>query len=203
MKISYKLNKFMTSKQLLEEIKGITSTNIEVIRKRIIFLNDEQKSWKPNKNAWSINEIFAHLNEFVKFYHPTFQQAIATTKYTDPVEIYTPSPLGKSAWKSMKLGNLKNIKRKFKSARSYNPSIDKSLIKGEDVSNFESAQKELIEIIDSAYSVNLRKVKVPVSISKIIRFRLGDALLFVTYHNERHMQQALNVVNHPLFPRKK
>jgi hypothetical protein len=193
----------MTSKQLLEEIKGITSTNIEVIRKRIIFLNDEQKSWKPNKNAWSINEIFAHLNEFVKFYHPTFQQAIATTKYTDPVEIYTPSPLGKSAWKSMKLGNLKNIKRKFKSARSYNPSIDKSLIKGEDVSNFESAQKELIEIIDSAYSVNLRKVKVPVSISKIIRFRLGDALLFVTYHNERHMQQALNVVNHPLFPRKK
>lgn len=193
----------MTSKQLLEEIKGITSTNIEVIRKRIIFLNDEQKSWKPNKNAWSINEIFAHLNEFVKFYHPTFQHAIATTKYNDPVEIYTPSPLGKSAWKSMKLGNLKNIKRKFKSARSYNPSIDKSLIKGEDVANFEASQKELIEIIDSAYSVNLRKVKVPVSISKIIRFRLGDALLFVTYHNERHMQQALNVVNHPLFPRKK
>lgn len=193
----------MTSKQLLEEIKGITSTNIEVVRKRIIFLNDEQKSWKPNKNAWSINEIFAHLNEFVIFYHPTFQNAISTTKHTDPVEIYTPSPLGKSAWKSMKLGNLKNIKRKFKSARSYNPSIDKSLIKGEDVANFEASQKELIEIIDSAYSVNLRKVKVPVSISKIIRFRLGDALLFVTYHNERHMQQALNVVNHPLFPRKK
>jgi len=192
----------MTSAQLLEEIKAITTTNIGVIRKRVIFLSDEQKSWKPNKNSWSINEIFAHLNEYVKFYHPTFQNAISTTKFTDPVEIYTPSPLGRSAWKSMKLGNLKNIKRKFKSARSYNPAIDKTLIKGEDVANFEIAQKELLEIIDSASAVNLRKVKVPLSISKIIRFRLGDALLFVTYHNERHMQQALNVVNHPLFPRK-
>ena len=103
----------------------------------------------------------------------------------------------------MKLGNAKNIKRKFKSARSYNPAIDKSLIKGEDVANFELAQKELLEIFETAKNVNLRKVKVPVSISKIIRFRLGDALLFVTYHNERHLQQALNVVNHPLFPRKK
>ena len=193
----------MTSKQLLEEIKAITATNIEVVRKRIIFLNEDQKSWKPNKNAWSINEIFAHLNEFVRFYHPVFKNAIATTKHNDPTENYLPSPLGKSAWKSMKLGNAKNIKRKFKSARSYNPSIDKSLIKGDDVVNFESAQKELIDIFESAQNVNLRKVKVPVSISKIIRFRLGDALLFVTYHNERHMQQALNVVNHPLFPRKK
>ena len=193
----------MSKKEILEEIKAITSTNIEVIRKRLIFLNEDQKSWKPNKNAWSINEIFAHLNEFVRFYHPTFTQAIASTKHTDPIDVYLPSPLGKSAWKSMKLGNVKNIKRKFKSARSYNPSIDKSLIKGEDVANFEIAQKELLDIFETARNVNLRKVKVPVSISKIIRFRLGDALLFVTYHNERHLQQALNVVNHPLFPRKK
>ena len=49
--------------------------------------------------------------------------------------------------------------------------------------------------------VNIRKVKIPISISKIIRLRLGDALLFVVYHNERHVQQALNVLNNPNFPK--
>jgi hypothetical protein len=39
-----------------------------------------------------------------------------------------------------------------------------------------------------------------ISISKIIRLRLGDALLFVVYHNERHVQQAKNLLKHPKFP---
>jgi len=59
-----------------------------------------------------------------------------------------------------------------------------------------------VEIAESAATVNLRKVKVPISISKIVRLRLGDALLFVAYHNERHMQQMLNLKKHPNFPKK-
>lgn len=193
----------MTTQQLLDEMVEITSNNLEVIRKRIIFLNEDQRSWKPNKNAWSINDIFAHLNQYVLFYHKTFSNAIETTKHRDPINIFMPSPLGKSAWKSMKLGNAKNIKRKFKAQRAFNPTTKPELITGKDVEDFEAAQKDLISIIEKSAEVNLRKVKVPIAISKIIRLRLGDAMLFVVYHNERHIQQALNVVNHPMFPRKK
>jgi hypothetical protein len=50
--------------------------------------------------------------------------------------------------------------------------------------------------------VNLRKVKIPISISKIVRLKLGDALLFVVYHNERHMYQALSILSHAKFPKK-
>jgi hypothetical protein len=59
----------------------------------------------------------------------------------------------------------------------------------------------LIHIFDLSSTVNIRKVKIPISISKIIRFRLGDALLYVVYHNQRHFQQALNILNHPKFPK--
>jgi hypothetical protein len=48
----------------------------------------------------------------------------------------------------------------------------------------------------------LRRVKIPISISKIIRLRLGDALLFVTYHNERHFQQIANLMAMRDFPKK-
>ena len=72
---------------------------------------------------------------------------------------------------------------------------------GQDIEGFEKDQLELLHILTQAEEVNLRKVKVPISISKIIRLRLGDALQFVIYHNERHMQQALNIIEHKSFPK--
>jgi len=192
----------MTTKQLIDDIRAITLHNLEVIRKKVVYLNEEQKSWKINENSWSLNEIFAHMNEYAKFYHATFKDKIENTRFKEPKIIFTSSPLGRSAWQSMKLGNAKNIKRKFKSPKASNPVFDISLLTGNEISDFDKGQEEFLKIIDDSEKVNLRKVKVPISISKIIRFRLGDAMLFVSFHNERHVQQALNVIAHPNFPKK-
>jgi hypothetical protein len=142
------------------------------------------------------------MNEYAKFYHSTFLERIENTRFREPRQIFLSSPLGRSAWQSMKLGNAKNVKRKFKSPKTSNPTIDIALLTGNEISDFEKSQEELLMIFDKAEGVNLRKVKVPISISKIIRFRLGDALLFVSYHNERHVQQAMNVMAHAQFPKK-
>ena len=192
----------MTTKQLIEDVRLITMNNLELIRKKISFLNEDQKSWKINQSSWSINEIFAHMNDYAKFYHSTFLERIEKTRFREPNSIFMSSPLGRSAWKSMKLGNAKNVKRKFKSPKANNPSLDISLLTGNEVSDFEKGQIELLSIIEKATTVNLRKVKVPISISKLIRFRLGDALMFLVFHNERHVQQVLNVMEHPKFPKK-
>ena len=192
----------MTTKQLIEDVRLITMNNLELIRKKISFLNEDQKSWKINQSSWNINEIFAHMNDYAKFYHSTFLERIEKTRFREPNSIFMSSPLGRSAWKSMKLGNAKNVKRKFKSPKANNPSLDISLLTGNEVSDFEKGQVELLSIIEKATTVNLRKVKVPISISKLIRFRLGDALMFVVFHNERHIQQVLNVMEHPKFPKK-
>jgi hypothetical protein len=101
----------------------------------------------------------------------------------------------------MQLGVAKNIKRKFNSPRNYNPSVNKSLLNDDTVPFFIHSQKELMDIIDKAKFVNIQRVKVPISISKFIRLRLGDALLFVIYHNERHVYQALNLLQHRAFPK--
>ena len=192
----------MTTKELIEDVRLITMTNITVIREKFSLLNEGQKSWKSNENSWSINEVFAHLNEYAKYYHSTFITRIERTRFKTPRINFIPSPLGRSAWQSMKLGNAKNIKRRFKTVKIYNPIFDSTLLSGNDVVDFEKGQLELLTIIEKSEKVSLRKVKIPISISKIIRFRLGDALLFVVYHNERHVQQALNVMAHPNFPQK-
>ncbi len=191
----------MTTAELIQELKSITNSNIDLIKSRFSNLSEEQKRWKSFDNSWNVLEVFAHLNQFAKYYHETFKLKITKTRFRTPSEIFISSPLGRSAWKSMKLGNANNVKRKFKSQRTNNPLFEKNLVNGADIEHFQKNLEELLEIIDSSKAVNLRKVKIPISISTIIRLKLGDAFLFVVYHNQRHLQQALNLVNNPNFPK--
>lgn len=189
--------------KLITELEGITKANDQFAKKKLHHLSEEQKKWRPTSESWNIIEVFAHLNEYASFYHRVFKEKIEKTKFKGAKETFVSSPLGRSAWKSMKLGRANNIKRKFKAPKSYNPFNDSTLVKGDEISRFETNQNELLTILDLSKKVNLRKVKVPISISRIVRLRLGDALMFVVYHNERHVQQALNIISHPNFPKKK
>lgn len=191
----------MTSTDLLTEVRSITETNLKVLRERFSGLNKVQLSWRPTEASWNVQEIFAHLNLFANYYHEAFLRYIEKTKFKTPKENFLSSPLGRSAWKSMKLGHANNVKRKFKAVKGYNPRLDPALLTGTDLPDFEKNLQDLLLVFEASEKVNIRKVKIPISISKIIRLRLGDALLFVVYHNERHMQQALNVISNPKFPK--
>jgi len=192
----------MTTSELIQIVTTITQANIDVINKHVRKLSDHQMNWNPNPGVWSVSEVLAHLNEYANYYHSTFSKKITNTRFTSTKEAFVSSPLGRSAWKSMKLGNARNIKRKFKAQKSYNPTLDPSLVKGNEFEAFIKNQNDLFPIFEEAQKVNLKRVKIPISISKIVRLRLGDALLFVVYHNERHVQQVLNLVKHPNFPKK-
>jgi len=192
----------MTTQWVLDEVATITERNIQLLKQKFSGFSQQQLTWKPYDGAWSIAEIFAHLNEYSRFYHTVFHRRIDRTRFREPKEIFVSSPLGRSAWVSMKLGNAKNVKRRFNAPKAYNPNVNPSLVTGKDLETLLAGQNELIAILEKALGVNIRKVKVPIAISKIIRFRLGDALLFVAYHNERHFQQAINLTKMAQFPKK-
>jgi hypothetical protein len=58
------------------------------------------------------------------------------------------------------------------------------------ITKFLDQQKQLLELLTKAQSVDLNKVKTSISISRWIKLRLGDTLRVVIYHNQRHMKQA-------------
>jgi hypothetical protein len=170
----------MTTQWVLSEVRTITERNIQVLKQRLSGLSDKQLQWKPNESTWNIMEITAHLNEYARFYHEAFLRRIEKTRFREPRENFVSSPLGRSAWMSMKLGNAKNVKRKFNSPKAYNPAIAPELVKADGLETLVKGQRELLQILEQAATVNIRKVKVPISISKIIRLRLGDGLLLIT-----------------------
>jgi hypothetical protein len=192
----------MTTQWLLTEVATITERNIQLLKGKFSNYSQAQLSWKPNEGTWSLNEVFSHLNSYATYYHSAFLERIEKTRFRSPRENFASSPLGRSAWQSMKLGKQNNVKRKFNAPKAYNPTVNPSMVNEQEVQDFLKAQHELLTVLEKSIAVSLRKVKVPISISKIIRLRLGDALLFVAYHNERHMQQAINLTKHPKFPRK-
>jgi hypothetical protein len=190
----------MTSKEFYDEIIRITEQNLKAVSEQVISLTEHQKNWRKDSESWSINEIFSHLNEYASYYHDAIRKRIEKTRFREPKETFISSPLGRSAWKSMRLGNARNIKRKFKSPKGANPRLHPELVSETAGENFLSRQNELLKIIQDSRSINIRKAKVAVSLSKFIRLRIGDAFLFVIYHNERHVQQILNIIAHPKFP---
>jgi hypothetical protein len=191
----------MKSSELINELRLITQENISIIKDQIISFSSAQRKWKYENSIWNIEEIFMHLNDYADYYHATFLNKISKTRFKETKEIFVSSPLGRAAWRSMKLGNLNNIKKKMKSPKQYNPLINNKPKNDASIEEFLIKQEEMLKIIELADKVNLKKVKIPISISKIVRLRLGDALLFVNYHNQRHIQQVKNLIIHPNFPK--
>jgi len=194
--------KSVQSKVLLSELSQLTQELINKASKSLSKLSVNQKNWRPNPETWSLNQIFAHLNAYAEYYHVNLINRIDKTRFRDPKDIFVSSPLGRSAWKSMKLGNANNVKRKFRAPREYNFALNGKPMAEDEVAVFLESQNEMLTIIQKSAEVNLRKVRIPISISRIVKLRLGDCLMFVIYHNERHMQQALNLIKHPNFPKK-
>jgi hypothetical protein len=150
---------------------------------------------------WNILEISAHLNSYANYYHKSIQTKIVKTKFIAKRPTFISSPLGKSAWTSIKLGNAQNIKRKFKAPKTYNPLLDKLLVTGNDVNDLIKNHSEFIQLLNDSSNVSLRKIRIPLAVARLVRLRLGDILIFLSYHNERHLQQMKNLIVHPNFPK--
>ena len=58
------------------------------------------------------------------------------------------------------------------------------------LAEFIDQQETMLKLLDAAASVNLNRVRIPISIAPWLRLKLGDTFLFMTAHIERHLLQA-------------
>ncbi len=173
----------MTSEQLILDLIEDTRQNlnrVEAFRE----LDLEQLNHKSSKDDWSILECIEHLNLYGDFYLNEIDKRIKGS-----------SKKSNNAFKSGIIGNyfVKLMKapatsKPMKTATDMNP--NGSQLNAKILDRFAEQQQRLLTLLDDARTVNLTKTKTSITISKIIKLRLGDTLRFVVAHNQRHILQG-------------
>ncbi|WP_420571037.1 DinB family protein [Kordia sp.] len=172
-----------TSQQLLQNLLELTRENLNAAES---FKNQpiENLNWKQDAKSWSALECIEHLNRYGDFYIPELTTKISTSKHKS-AEVFKSNWLGKYFSKTVSYSENLN---KMKTFKSMNPLNSKLSI--ETLEKFINQQHQIIELLDKAKLVNLDKTKTAISISKLIKLKLGDSFRVVIYHNERHIKQA-------------
>lgn len=175
-----KINK----KALIKELLEITEQASNTVR-QLKQLPVEKLNVKKNAEAWSALECIEHLNLYGDFYLPEIQKQILASRHAN-APVFKSGVIGNYFAGLMKVQNGKV--KKMKSPKDKNPAGSSLTITTLD--RFLKQQELLKSLLIQSENTDLTKTKTSISISKLIRLRLGDTFRFFTYHIERHVKQA-------------
>lgn len=170
------------SKELIESLIAQTE---DIIRRasELQELGREELTLKADPQSWSILECLEHLNLYGDFYLPQMEQKINAYR-GNSAATFKSGWLGDYFAKSMLPKEKLNKMKTFRDKNPLNADLGKDVI-----DRFLEQQSRLIRLLRNSARVDLNKVKIPTSISPLIRMKLGDTFRFIINHNIRHMQQ--------------
>jgi hypothetical protein len=173
----------LNTEKLLQKLLEITRENLnsaEQLKKQPI----DSLNWKPASESWSALECIEHLNRYGDFYIPEITNKIKTSKHKRS-ETFKSNWLGAYFSKSVSYNEDLNKMKTFKSMNPLNSELDVQTLE-----KFINQQHQILELLDKSNNVSLDKTKTAISISTLIKLRLGDTFRVLIYHNERHIKQA-------------
>ncbi|MEY8759127.1 DinB family protein [Chryseobacterium tongliaoense] len=177
----------ISSLQLISELKEITRQNIQYTE-TLLDKSENELNYRVSENSWSVLECFEHLNRYGNFYIPEIKKRILISD-SAPKNTFSPGILGNYFAKMMlpkeKLKTMKTVKE----MNPIHSRLDKNVLNA-----FIEQQNQLSDLLERAKTIDLEKTKTGISISKLIKLKLGDTFRFVIYHNLRHIEQAKRVL---------
>lgn len=135
--------------------------------------------------GWSIAQCLEHLNGYGHFYLPEIEKGLSKSVEDHVSDTFTSTWLG--TYFTCMMEPSTNTK-KYKAFKNHVPpsQLDAPAV----VAEFIQQQETLLKYIKQARNVDLDRMKVPISISKWVKLKLGDTFQFLIAHNERHILQA-------------
>ena len=144
---------------------------------------------RPASNGgWSIAQCLEHLNRYGNYYLPQIKKALDGYKGGSS-DTFSSTWLGSYFTKMM---DPRTGRGKVKTFKDYAPprELDAHAV----VAEFLDQQELLLSYLRRSVSVDLSGIRIPISIMKWLKLRLGDVFQFIIAHNERHMVQAKRLI---------
>lgn len=179
------------SEELLNELQEDVR-KIKAAAEHINTADSRKLIYQTHPEKWSVVQVLEHMNAYGRYYIPAIDRAIAI-KSAEPSVWFTPGTFGNYFVKSMKPTNVYEIKNKMKTMKAY--SFPNSLNVEQVVQEFLSQQDRLIQLMELAKSRDLNAIRIPITVSKLIKLKLGDVFRFLVAHEQRHMIQARNTLH--------
>lgn len=173
----------ISTKDLLENLKDLTKDHIQIVS-QLKKESDEILNWKQDSESWSILECIEHLNRYGEFYIPEISLRISQAKHSNV-------PIFKSNWLGTYFSNTVSYKEKLNKMKTFsvmNP--NNSNLENTVLDTFVEHQHQLLNLLKNAEKVHLDRTKTAISISKLIKLKIGDTFRVVIFHNQRHLKQA-------------
>jgi len=162
--------------ELIAELIEKTRININKVEK-LRELSEKELNYKENTEKWSVLECIEHLNLYGDFYNPEIRKNIETS-HSKPSERFKSGIIGNYFVNTMLPKNKLNKMKTFKDKNPLGSSLNINVI-----DRFISQQKEFLELIEKSKNINFAKTKTAISMSKLIKLKLGDTFRFILAHN--------------------
>lgn len=157
------------------------------------FQNADQTklAYSPDKEKWSIVQILEHLNAYNRHYLPLIEKELAVVNGNTSAW-FESGYWGEKFTKMMKPNNVYKVKNKMKAMKAYTFSNDLNI--DTVLQEFLDHQDTLARLLEMAKDRDLNAIRIPITLTSLIKLKLGDMLRFLIAHEQRHMMQARNTL---------
>ncbi len=148
-------------------------------------------SYPPEEGSWSVAQCLEHLNAYNRYYLPQIDKNISHIS-KELNAWFIPGFWGERFTKMMAPNNVYEVKSKMKAPKGYRP--ERAVNVQAVFDEFLAHQARLLKLLDVSRKRNLNTIRIPITISKFIKLKLGDTFRFLIAHEQRHMIQARNAL---------
>lgn len=175
--------------ELLDALENEVEKHLQAVIHTFQNLNEGVLLEIPENGGWNIAQCFEHLNSYGHYYLPEIKKALALHPENAQGSTFKSTWLGGYFTKMMQPSNI----RKYKAFKDHIPAV--SLDCHKVLAEFIEQQETLLSYLKQARNADLDKIRIPISIAKWVRLKLGDVFQFIIAHEERHIQQAQRVLS--------
>ncbi len=166
-------------REILLQCTALQNTNVTLL------------THQPQPGKWSVAQVMEHLNIYSRYYITAIEEKLHLNQ-SGPNQNFTPGWLGNYFTNLMKPREDKTIKSKMKAPANAVPSAQPDVVAM--LNEFINHQHHLLNLLQIARTANLDYNRIPISLTKLIKLKLGDTFRFFIAHEQRHFLQIENTL---------
>ncbi len=171
--------------ELLQQLEQRLESQLRVVTSVYQNLNDEVLLKPAGNSGWSIAQCFDHLNSYGDFYLPAISKGLNSAAFSSRNTRFKSTCLGHYFKKLMEPN------AQMKKMKAFKNHLPKNNINPHEViSVFITQSEQMLLLLKAASDKNINAIKIPISLTALVRLKLGDVFQFILAHNERHIAQA-------------